>query len=311
MFRASSKSIPSSMTTCGAASFKRFENSRRTWRSSAVEELDKEASRSSISPARAGIPASSLSSRADLFSFMERVAPVSRSANKRASPCRGQKPFGVVWDARKRRFAVRRKWGRGGVSERPLTFLRTSPNSCSRANIASRRGATTACPFIRIERSFITQGHQWIDIHGAARGDITGDESGGRQQEGNRCKRERVGRLHAKEEAREQSRKGERNSESKRNPENRQLCAASHDEATHVARLSAKGHADSDFASPLADGIAHDTVNSNGGEHERENGKDCDQHGGKTARRDGVRKQVVHSHHLRDRQRGVGFVDDV
>src|SRR5437762_13286227 len=62
---------------------------------------------------------------------------------------------------------------------------------------------------------------------------------------------------------------------------------------------------------PLAHGVAHHTVDADGGQCQSEYRKDSYQYRREEARRQGIRKQSIHGHNVSHRQASVGSVDDV
>ena len=77
------------------------------------------------------------------------------------------------------------------------------------------------------------------------------------------------------------------------------------DKAKDVTPLCAERHAHSNLVRALHDEERHDAVNSDGGENERDRGKNSEQHDREMSRRDGFGDHLLKRAHVGNRLRGI------
>src|ERR1700719_1380321 len=119
----------------------------------------------------------------------------------------------------------------------------------------------------------MTQSVEWIDAHGAARGDVAGQERDCAHEDSGGDEGEGVGRPYAVEVTGENTGNGERGSQAESDSNQREFRTFLHDEPEHIAALRAEGETNADFASAPGNEKRENAVDADETESERKRGK--------------------------------------
>src|SRR6266576_2942579 len=163
----------------------------------------------------------------------------------------------------------------------------------------------------RWHSSLVAQCDDRIDTHSAPCWQVRRRNCNRRQQDRDANECYRVVGTHTEKQACQESHQREGPGEPQTHSYQRQLYRMAQNHALHIAWLCSKCHANSYFLPPLAHGLAHHTVDADGGQCQWEYRKDSYQYRREEVRRQGIRKQSIHGHNVSHRQAAVGSVDDV
>src|SRR6266404_1217238 len=126
---------------------------------------------------------------------------------------------------------------------------------------------------------FVAQGDDGVDLGGATRGDVTGEHGGQRENQRHAAEGKRVVGADAVEQAAENAHRGKSDEQAKNQARGGEAHSLADHEAEHAARLRAHGHANTDFARLLVNGIGQDAVDADYREDQRESTENGEQRG--------------------------------
>src|SRR5690348_7989775 len=149
---------------------------------------------------------------------------------------------------------------------------------------------------------FAAHGAYWVDAHGAARRDVTGQQGDGDEQRGDARERGGVGRRNAVEQLRHQPREYECAHKAQRRADQRQSEALANNQQENIFAAGAERNANADLVRAPRDRVADHAVNSNGSQRQRNGCKYTEQQHLKTRLRVGFRDDTVHGEDVGDRQ---------
>src|SRR2546430_9221114 len=105
------------------------------------------------------------------------------------------------------------------------------------------------------ESSLVPKRHQRIDFRGPPRGDVTREQCNENQQARDSREGRRVGRAHAKQQTRYQTRQGKRARQTCGDSDQRQSHSVSDNQLQYITRLCAKGHSYADLVGALCGAV--------------------------------------------------------
>jgi hypothetical protein len=121
-----------------------------------------------------------------------------------------------------------------------------------------------------IKRLFFPQGDHWVHTRGAANGDIASDKRDCGEQESYCSKSDRIGGADAVQHASQEPGENEDNDQPDGETDAGEDHPLSKDELADVPQLRTERHSQTDLAGSSSHNLRHHSVNTDGGEYERE-----------------------------------------
>src|ERR1700674_1919058 len=143
-------------------------------------------------------------------------------------------------------------------------------------------------------RSFITQGDDRVHAHGAARGDVAGDQGNARQQNGDARERYWIGRADSIDQFGNEPRQAKRGSYADSDPDQRNSHTSSQHHAQDVLTGCPERHTYSNLVSTLACQIGNHTVNADSGKNESKRREQAEEKHCQPLGRDRARNDFFH-----------------
>ena len=133
-----------------------------------------------------------------------------------------------------------------------------------------KRGFATCGTPRRLGKSLESENHEGIDLGGATRWQIAGQQRGGQQHQGRAEENQRVYGPHAKQQAPEQASLGQRTQESKDQARECKPHSLAHHQLQNISRIRAQGHADAHLLFAHGHRIRHHAVHADRREQKSE-----------------------------------------
>src|SRR3984957_15780223 len=186
--------------------------------------------------------------------------------------------------------------------KRQPILLRRHLMSTSRANSFRAPGMLSPARQFHPRRIFVPQRDHRIHARSPSRWKVRREQCHRAEQHGDRDYRRGIPRLHAIQQAGHQSRQHEGRGNAQENSDKREAHALLDDHAAHILRTRTQGHADPDFLRAQLHGIRHQSVDSDGGQQQRDAGENHQQRHIEISALRGFRTHLIHGANMRDRQ---------